>query len=410
MTVAEGANRTTTWERGDDPHTRVTFHCGFDGYGRVRRSAGVAVARGRDPRSPGPGEPPLCTVATVEYVTRDDATGYRTDLTARAAGYEVFSDGSHTLAELERALASDALPRRLRTYARNGYDGQPYVGLPLGQLGEHGLLTSTTTLALTAGTLGRDLGPDVSPYLRPPAPAHGLRGEYFRDASLGTPAFVRPDPTVDFTWFGGPDPALAQPAFSVCWTGTLTPAVSGTYTVDVEAAGPVRLWLGDQVLIDSWSDGSPDGPGGPLPTSLVALPPRGTDRAAPRGSGRAAHRDGGGTHLRRRLSAAAGVPGRRLGGRSAPAVVPGRAGARTGADRGAHAAARGNRLVTAAPAGLPRRHAGPRRLPLPGRRHRRPRRLLRHDGRPARRTRRPGRARPDRGDPGRPRARDPGYP
>ncbi|MBM0227216.1 toxin TcdB middle/N-terminal domain-containing protein [Micromonospora sp. ATA51] len=286
VTVVESANRTTTWERGDDPHTRVTFHSGFDTYGRVRRSAGVAVARGRDPRLPGPGEPPLCTVSTVEYATRDDATGYRIDLTARAAGYEVFSDGSHTLAELERALAADALPRRLRTYARNGYDGEPYVGLPSGQFGEHGLLTSTTTLALTAGILGRDLGlADVPPYLRPPTPAHGLRGEYFRDGNLGTPAFVRPDPTVDFTWFGGPDPALAQPEFSVRWTGTLTPAVSGTYTFDVQAAGPVRLWLGDHLLVDTWSDGpgglppgsdeAPDDPRTPLPTSLVALPPGG---------------------------------------------------------------------------------------------------------------------------------------
>ena len=44
--------RTTEWERGTDPRTRLKWTDGYDAYGRAHRTVEVAVPRGRDPRQP----------------------------------------------------------------------------------------------------------------------------------------------------------------------------------------------------------------------------------------------------------------------------------------------------------------------------------------------------------------------
>ena len=41
------AQRTTQWERGDDPMTRFTFTDDYDAYGQPRSQIEIAVPRGR---------------------------------------------------------------------------------------------------------------------------------------------------------------------------------------------------------------------------------------------------------------------------------------------------------------------------------------------------------------------------
>ena len=66
--------RTTEWERGDDPRTRMTWTDGYDAYGRAHSTLEVAVPRGRDPRAADDqaAEPYLASATAVSYATRDD--------------------------------------------------------------------------------------------------------------------------------------------------------------------------------------------------------------------------------------------------------------------------------------------------------------------------------------------------
>jgi beta-glucosidase len=106
-------------------------------------------------------------------------------------------------------------------------------------------------------------------YLRPAAGSseHGLRGEYFRGRDLqGTPVFSRVDGGIDFRWYRGsptsdlvargevtPDHALDNDNFSARWTGQIVPPASGVYTLTVSGDDGFRLFLGDKLVIDSWT-------------------------------------------------------------------------------------------------------------------------------------------------------------
>jgi beta-glucosidase len=90
----------------------------------------------------------------------------------------------------------------------------------------------------------------------------GLKGEYFRGREFsGEPAFTRIDPRIDFRWdrdapTAGPAPAagmgLPGDDFSVRWTGTLLPPVSGRYELGVAANDGFRLYLDDRLVLGAW--------------------------------------------------------------------------------------------------------------------------------------------------------------
>ena len=68
------AQRTTQWERGDEPMTQFAFTDDYDAYGQPRRQVSLAVPRHRDYRVPAPaGAPYLGTLAETRYAQRDDA-------------------------------------------------------------------------------------------------------------------------------------------------------------------------------------------------------------------------------------------------------------------------------------------------------------------------------------------------
>jgi beta-glucosidase len=82
----------------------------------------------------------------------------------------------------------------------------------------------------------------------------GLKGEYFAGEDFsGTPQTVRVDKYVDLQLFHPDSSALTPPAgmsdFSVRWTGSLTPAESGTYQVGLEGSRN-RLWFDGKLIVD----------------------------------------------------------------------------------------------------------------------------------------------------------------
>ncbi len=87
------------------------------------------------------------------------------------------------------------------------------------------------------------------------APARGLTGRYFASHDFtGAPAATRVDSTLDFTWWeAAPAPGVPADSFSVRWTGTLVPPVSGRYSLGVRAHGAAKLLLDDSVVVE-WSD------------------------------------------------------------------------------------------------------------------------------------------------------------
>ena len=126
------AQRTTQWERGNDPMTQFAFTGDYDDYGQPRSQIGIAVPRGRDFRVAGaPGEPYLATHTVTDYVHRDDAQRYIVGRVARTTSYEILNDGSPSVFALQAGIPDGSASRRIIGQTLNFYDGPAFEGLAL---------------------------------------------------------------------------------------------------------------------------------------------------------------------------------------------------------------------------------------------------------------------------------------
>jgi type II secretory pathway pseudopilin PulG len=78
------------------------------------------------------------------------------------------------------------------------------------------------------------------------------------DGLLGTGTTIsRTDATVNFTWAtAAPFPAMGIDQFSVRWTGYIEAIGAGVYTFYTTSDDGVRLWVNDQLIVDSWIEQS----------------------------------------------------------------------------------------------------------------------------------------------------------
>ncbi|HWA56777.1 MAG TPA: glycoside hydrolase family 3 C-terminal domain-containing protein, partial [Gemmatimonadales bacterium] len=92
--------------------------------------------------------------------------------------------------------------------------------------------------------------------LRSLAGSPGLSAEYFAGPDLGGAAVVsRVDPVIDFHWTFVPPAEGLDPAwFSARWRGTITSPRSGTIRLGVAGTDGFRLFLGDSLVIDAWTE------------------------------------------------------------------------------------------------------------------------------------------------------------
>ncbi len=105
-------------------------------------------------------------------------------------------------------------------------------------------LPGTAPVTLTATAID-----DGRAYAR----GNGLAATYFDNSDFTGTAVSRVDPIVDFSWYSfGPDPAIANDAFSARWTGWIVPKYSETYTFYAKNNDGVRLWVNGDPLIDNW--------------------------------------------------------------------------------------------------------------------------------------------------------------
>lgn len=87
----------------------------------------------------------------------------------------------------------------------------------------------------------------------------GLQGQYWANILFsGTPSNVVKDPVIMFSW--GATPIISAPAMqaydmvSIRWTGFIEASFSEIYTFGIESYDPVRLWIDDVIVINSWTD------------------------------------------------------------------------------------------------------------------------------------------------------------
>ncbi len=95
----------------------------------------------------------------------------------------------------------------------------------------------------------------------PPVPdkllVSGWSTQFFGTGVLIDPIKFRNDSSINFDWAkGAPDPAVPGDNFSVRFTGFFVANVSGTHTFNATANDYVKLWVGDQLVVDYWSTGS----------------------------------------------------------------------------------------------------------------------------------------------------------
>ncbi len=86
----------------------------------------------------------------------------------------------------------------------------------------------------------------------------GLKGVYYINSNLTSPAVTVVDPLISYRWFGcPPQPGMSGTSFSVKWTGQVEPAYSEPYTFIADVNGGVSLIINGQVLINQWTDFPP---------------------------------------------------------------------------------------------------------------------------------------------------------
>lgn len=90
------------------------------------------------------------------FAQRDDAEQYLVDRVARATAFEILGEKARDLNALGHRILGGLASRRTIAQVLHYYDGAAFVGLPLGNLGEHGALVRTETLVLTSDVLSRD--------------------------------------------------------------------------------------------------------------------------------------------------------------------------------------------------------------------------------------------------------------
>lgn len=83
--------------------------------------------------------------------------------------------------------------------------------------------------------------------------ATGLAATYYNETNFGGTSSARVDRAIDFNWGkGSPAPSIAADTYSVRWTGRVKAPSSETYRLMLLSESAVRLWVGDQLVIDGW--------------------------------------------------------------------------------------------------------------------------------------------------------------
>ena len=168
------SQRTTQWERGDDPMTQFSFTRytnendanKFDPFGRPLAQTQIACPRGWRKIDDKPVNPYLATRVCTVYAKPNDGSTYIHTRVAKTTTYELVNTPGKSIAELA-ATKDTSTDLTLIGQTRSFYDGDACIGLPLGQVSKFGATTRSESLVLTDKVLQDAYGTEIPPYLEP---------------------------------------------------------------------------------------------------------------------------------------------------------------------------------------------------------------------------------------------------
>jgi len=179
------AERTTQWERGQEPMTQFKFMGDHDVYGQMLSQIGIAVPRDRDFRveATASQSPYLSTYSETKFAQRDDAQKFIVDRVAQTTTYEILNDGRSTVFQLWDSLQANTASRKIIGQTLSFYDGEAFQGLGFRQVGDFGALVRSLTLVMTEEDLKNayDVDMDRPPYLINPVNWTADYPQEFRD-------------------------------------------------------------------------------------------------------------------------------------------------------------------------------------------------------------------------------------
>lgn len=146
--------RTTQWERGNDPMTSFAFTRNHDAYGIPLEQCAIAIPRYRNFLIED-GNPPKAYAATYgngELIHVDTESQYLIGRSKKAKSFEIINDGTDDVFSLVEKIFSGEAERNLLGQNITYYDGDPcqaFKGLPYGQIGDYGVPVRSMSLVAT---------------------------------------------------------------------------------------------------------------------------------------------------------------------------------------------------------------------------------------------------------------------
>lgn len=241
----------------------------FDGSGTV-----VGAVTSEALVSPGDG----IGQVRIEGTYRQGARGILEIELGNAASDQLVVTGGATLGGLVRvSLVPGFVPEVGRTFqvVSASLDGtRPRMELPVLPEGrawriDHasGILlrvVETPVAAPTGGIAGTVTGPggvplEGMPVLVTQGPwPRGLLAEYWSGtAPVGNPRTTQVEPTLNNNWGAASPPGITTEAFFSRWTGQLLASHSEEHRIYTVSDDGIRVWLGNQLLIDNWTTHAP---------------------------------------------------------------------------------------------------------------------------------------------------------
>lgn len=144
-------SRSTQWERGSDPMTQFSFTLKYDAYGQPNEALQIACPKEWNNISD-TSEEFLSTFSKTTFAERDDDS-YIVDRVAETKSFEIKATAPISVVDLKESLENGTANKNRIGHSLNYYDGEPYIGLPNGELGENGALIRTESLVLTEDIL-----------------------------------------------------------------------------------------------------------------------------------------------------------------------------------------------------------------------------------------------------------------
>lgn len=161
------AQRTTQWERGNEPMTQFSFTEDYDDFGQPQRQTTIACPRGWRSLSDTIAEVYLATRSRTVYAEPLNPQVYIRDRVAKTTTYEITNTNGKTV-EAIATLADNSTDLKLIGQTLNFYDDRAFQGLPYRQVGEYGALVRSLSLVMTEEDLQKAYEANRPPYLSNP--------------------------------------------------------------------------------------------------------------------------------------------------------------------------------------------------------------------------------------------------